>query len=264
MEPEARERLAGEGLGLGNFVFVMRKDKVFAAGVQVEAFPQHFHGHDGALDMPARAAGADDRVPGSLAGLGRLPQSEVAGAVFVVFVEIHPRAVFHAGKIFFGKLAVGGEFGDAEIVGAVIGAVGEPLLDQALNELGHFLDVIGRANQDGLADVEIGGVFKKSLLVLGGVLLDAEMFAGGAVDDFVVHVGDVHDVADLIAALQQEAMQDVHGNHGAQVADVNVVVHRGPAGIHADFVVLRGSEGLGLGGERVVEMKWHGGQNRSF
>ncbi len=131
------------------------------------------------------------------------------------------------------------------------------LSQPAGNKLGHFLDVFGGAHQNGLSNVEIGRVFEEGFFVFGGVVLYAEAFLGGFADDFVVHVGNVHDVADLIAALQQKAMQDVHGDNGAKVADVHVVINRGTAGIHADFVGLSGSERLELSGERIVETKSH-------
>ena len=125
----------------------MREDEVFAAGVEVEAGAELLHRHDGAFDVPAGTAGADRGLPRSFAGLGSFPESEVAGAVFFVFVDVDAGAVGHAGKIFFRELAVLGKFGDAEIIGAVVGAVGETLLHQLGDELGHLLDVLGGADE---------------------------------------------------------------------------------------------------------------------
>ena len=55
----------------------------------------------------------------------------------------------------------------------------------------------------------------------------------GIANDLVVHVGDVHHVIQLEAALPQEAAQQIDDDEGAEVADVSVVVDRGPAGVHA-------------------------------
>ncbi len=147
--------------------------------------------------MPARAARPDRCLPRSFARFGRLPEGEVAGAVFFVFVHIDAGAVLHAREIFLGKLAVAGKFRDAEVVGAVFGAVGESLFLQLGDELRHFRDVIGGAHQNRLLDVERRRVFEKRFLIFCGVLLDAHAVAGGVADDLVVHVGDVHDVAKL-------------------------------------------------------------------
>ena len=59
VEPVPRELLAGERLGLRNFVFVVREDQVFATGVQIEARAKFFHRHHGAFDVPAGTSGTD-------------------------------------------------------------------------------------------------------------------------------------------------------------------------------------------------------------
>ncbi len=116
---------AGGAFGLRDLVLVVREHQVFAAGVEVEAVAEELHGHGGALDVPAGAAGAERGLPAVFAGLGRLPESEVAGGVLLVLIHIDARAVFNAFKIFFGELAVVGIAGDAEVPGAVFGLVGE-------------------------------------------------------------------------------------------------------------------------------------------
>ena len=90
------------------------------------------------------------RIPRGFAGLGGFPEGEVAGAVFFVFVDVDASAVVHAGEIFFRELAVLGEFGDAEIVRAVVGAIGDVFLDQFGDEVGHLVDVLGGADELGL------------------------------------------------------------------------------------------------------------------
>ena len=100
VKPEVREGLSGERLGLGDFVFVMRENQIFTAGVQVETLAQFLHRHDRALEMPAGAARPNHRVPGGFVGFRRFPQGEVAGAVLVVFIDIYASAIEHAAKIF--------------------------------------------------------------------------------------------------------------------------------------------------------------------
>src|SRR5258708_36342763 len=46
-------RLEGGALTLGDFIFVMRKNEVLAAQVQVETGAQELHAHCAALDVPA-------------------------------------------------------------------------------------------------------------------------------------------------------------------------------------------------------------------
>src|SRR5262249_35977669 len=106
MQPEVGEGLAGERLGLRDFVFVVAKDQVLAASMQVERFPQLLHRHDGALDVPARSAAADLRLPECLPWFRSFPEREVARVVFLVLVYIDASTVLHPFKIFLRELAV--------------------------------------------------------------------------------------------------------------------------------------------------------------
>ena len=74
---------------------------------------------------------------------------------------------------FAGELAVAGKLGDPEIIGAVVGTVGEAFFHQSVNEVRHFLNVVGGPHEDGLLDVQSGGVFKEGALILEGVVLYA-------------------------------------------------------------------------------------------
>ena len=65
--------VAGGGFALGDFVFVMRKREVDAAGVDVQRVAQILHGHGGALDVPARSAGTDGVSQKCSPGFGRFP-----------------------------------------------------------------------------------------------------------------------------------------------------------------------------------------------
>ena len=103
-----------------------------------------------------------------------------------------------------------------------------------------------------------GGVFKKGLRVFRGVLLHGDAVAGGVADDLVVHVGDVHDVADVVSGLAEKAVEQIDGDEGAEIADVAVVVNGGPAGIHADAVVIDGVEVFDFAGESIEETNGHG------
>ena len=51
----------------------------------------------------------------------------------------------------------------------------------------------------------------------------------------MAHIGDVHDVLDLVAIELEDTAQYVLKEVGAQVANVGIVVHCRPAGIHANL-----------------------------
>ena len=98
---------------------------------------------------------------------------------------------------------------------------------------------------------------RNACAILLGVLLHGDAIARGIADDLVVHVGDVHDVLQLVAALLQEAPQRVDHDEGAEVADVAVVIHRGTAGVHADQVVFQWMKLLDLAGQGIEKLKRH-------
>src|ERR1700730_1377706 len=252
-----RKSFPRQRFGLRDFVLMVRKDEVFSAGMQIEGFAQFHHRHDRTLKMPARAAGTDCTVPRSLAGLRRLPECKVAGTVFVVFVDVDTGAVDHTSEIPLRKLPVFGKLCDAEIVGAVVGAVCEPSLYQLGDELRHLCNVLGCFHQSRLLDPDQGCVFEKRLLVFGCVLLNAYSLARGIANDLVIHVGDVHDVTNPESTLPQKTAQDVDRDEGAEVADVSVVVDGRPAGVHADFVTAEREQFLNPRGHGVVETKRH-------
>src|SRR6202050_5080921 len=121
MQPELHKGLAGGRLTFGDFIFVMRKGEVYAAGVNVQSFAEIFHGHGGAFDVPAGTAGADAGLPEMLTGFGSFPEGEIAGVVFFVAIVIHAGAGFHSAEINFGALAVLRKFGDAVVDGTFTG-----------------------------------------------------------------------------------------------------------------------------------------------
>src|SRR5262249_12480638 len=63
MHPETHERFAGDGFTLRDLVFVMRKNVVDAATVDVQRLTELFHRHRGTFEMPARTAGPKRSLP---------------------------------------------------------------------------------------------------------------------------------------------------------------------------------------------------------
>ena len=90
-----------------------------------------------------------------------------------------------------------------------------------------------------------------------GVFGEGLVGGGGGGDDLVVHVGDVHDVQELKAAMAQMSPQHVLEREGPQISDVDVVVDGRPTGVHAHRVAFGGLEGLEGAGEGVIEVERH-------
>ena len=148
VEPRADERLAGRRLALGDLVLVVREDEVDAAGVDVERRPEVGHAHRRAFDVPAGPARADGRLPDRLAGLGTLPQGEVADVVLAVLVGLDPLPHPQALGVETGQPPVGRPRRDPEEDRAVVGPVGVAALEQRRDEGDDLVDVAGRPRQD--------------------------------------------------------------------------------------------------------------------
>src|ERR1700757_4456428 len=116
-------------------------------------------------------------------------------------------------------------------------------------------DIFGSANDLRLLNVQSGGVFKKGFPILRRVLLNRDSGLGGVANNLVIDVRNVHYVMKFVAALAQVTAQDVHGDEGAKISDVSVVVNRGPARIHPDLVVHKWPKLLDFAGKSVEQAK---------
>jgi len=98
---------------------VVRESEIDSTGVNIERLAQVF------MDMAEHSMCQPGRpgpmrvFPAVLARFGCLPQSEVAGIVFLVLIYVHPRASFHSGRIDLRKFPVLRKFRDAKINRAV-------------------------------------------------------------------------------------------------------------------------------------------------
>ncbi|MCY1364631.1 hypothetical protein D9M69_514440 [compost metagenome] len=86
VHPEARQRFPARPLGLGNFVFMVRKLQVGTATMDVKGLTQQRAAHGRTLDVPARAPGAIWAFPSGFRGfigLGGLPEHKIQRIVFI-------------------------------------------------------------------------------------------------------------------------------------------------------------------------------------
>ena len=261
VHPAAHEGLAGGGLRLRDFVFVVREEVVDAAGVQVETFAQILHRHGAALDVPAGAAGAPRGIPlhGAVRFVPRLPEREVADRILGVFVVGDADAGAQARSVEVRERAVGGELRDGKIDALVGRLVGDALLEQFSDERDHLRDVVrrGRVNGGG-GDGEGLEVFEEGVFEALRVVAQRDARGARIADRLVVHVREVHHVRELVAGVFERAVQHVLERVGAEVADVREVVNRGAAGVEAGDAGFKRLERFETAREGIVEGKLHG------
>src|SRR3989454_10613120 len=124
VQPEARERLPGRRFGLRDLVFVMRKDQIDAAGVEVERFgaatlPDLRERHGGALEVPSGPTPPERPVPGRahllVHRLGLLPERKIARVVLRRLLPRDPRADLELSRVESRQPPVRRELGDGAI-----------------------------------------------------------------------------------------------------------------------------------------------------
>ena len=253
VHPHVGERLVPAAAGLGVLVLVVRELQVLAAAVDVDGRAQVAVHHGRALGVPARATLAPGAVPHGLAGLGRLPEGEVE-RVSLLVVGLDARAHLELVNVAAGHATVAGVGAHGEVDVAVAGRIGVALLDEALNHLDHRGDLArGTRANVGVEHVQAMHLLDEGVGELRGHLLRRAALLVGAVDDLVVHVGEVLGEGDLVALVGEVAADDVEGQKRAAVAHVDLVVDGGPAHVHADLARLDGLEFLLLVRLAVVD-----------
>ncbi len=219
--------------------------------------PEQRDRHRRALDVPARAAHAPRRIPGRLAGLGALPEHEIE-RVALRLVDLDARAGAQVLELLAGELAVRREARDRVVDVAVRADVGVAARDQPADHRDDLGDVRGRARLVvRLLEADRGEVLVHRRDEARGERLDRLAALARAVDDLVVDVGDVAHVGDAVARGPEPAPRDVEGDLRARVADVDVVVDRDAAHVHADVARLERLERLLAAAHRVVDAKGH-------
>ena len=109
----------------------------------------------------------------------------------------------------------------------------------------------------GNLDVQRLRVLEKGLAINRGEFLQRQVFLARAADGLVVHVGELHDVIDLITEMPQRAPEQIDRDIGAEIADVAVIIDGRPADIEADAFAggIERLHRLDRAGQRVVELE---------
>ena len=196
--------------------------------------------HRRALGVPARTTLAPWGVPHGLARLGRLPEGEVQRIVLLL-VGLDAGADLELVDVTTGHGAVAGVAADREVDVAVAGRIGVTLLDEAGDHLDHGLDLLRGARTDiRVEDAHAVHLLDEGVGELARDVLGSAALFVGALDDLVVHVGQVLGEGDLVALVHEVAADNVEGQERAAVADMDLVIDGGAADVHTNLTGLDG------------------------
>ena len=257
-------RRAESPLALGDFVLVVRKYVVHAAGVDVKPLAQVFVRHRRAFNVPTGKTLAPGAVPFDVAArLGGFPKGKIAGIAFQR-VGVGADAFQQVAAEIAGQFAVVGAAVDIK-VDVAAGRVGGAVVHQGADHGQHFGDVMrGPGELVGGQYVQPGLVLPETVGVELGDFGDGFALGQRGQDHLVAagfhqflahmpHVGDVLDVIDRVAVNGQDAADPVGHQVGTQVADVGIAVHRRPAGVHRDAARRDGPDFVNGLGEGIVD-----------
>jgi hypothetical protein len=239
------------------------EDQVAAAPLDVDRIAQVLARDRAALDVPARPAAAEGRVPGRFAGPLGLPEQAVervllAWPVWVAAALAEDRE--HLRPVPPGDLAerrVGGD-GEVQVAVDVVRRAGplQPLhhRDHERDRLDRAYVGVGRDHAQRLhvGAEELGLPFRECNPVLAGRL--------GPLEQRVVDVGHVLHVADLVAGRAPGPTEQVEGDVRRGVAQVRGVVRRDPADVHARRAVGAARDDRTHGGVMDPHRRSHNGQ----
>ena len=138
-----------------------------------------------------------------------------------------------------GELAVARKTSRLKVNGTVLRHIGVSLVDQRLDHLDHAADLTG------CLWVGCGWLHMQRLHVLFA-LRDVAFrnhrrivsLLVGLLDDLVIHICKIGHIIDFIPPVLHITAHSVKHNHGSCISDMNQVVNRRSAHIHADLSLL--------------------------
>ena len=207
--------------------------------------------HGGALGVPTGTLAPGAR-PAGFAGLSGLPQGKVERIVLVL-VLLDARANHKVVDVAARDLTIVGIAAHGKVHIAVIGCVSVALLDKRLDHGDHGADLLGGAGRTSGSST-LAARMTPINLSENSVATSAPFgLLVGALDDLVIDIGEVLGERDLVAARDEPATNHVKADERAGIADVDVVVDRGAAHVHADLAGLDGLELFLFMGSAVVD-----------
>ena len=191
--------------------------------MNIQSTPAIFWCHNTALGMPARTSLAPWGIPVRLSHLLGLPKHEVCGAFLLLFSGDFQFAktgteIFH---ILMRQLSIGRK-GSGVIVHRTVHRISKALLYQHINKIHHSLNFFRGLGMGGsLHNIQIRHVlFHFGNIALGNGRAICT-FVHGSLNNLVVHIRVVGDIANLIALIFHKTTEGVEYNHRTGISDMN-------------------------------------------
>ncbi len=248
--------MAVAGHGLGDLTLMVGEFQVDAAAMDVKLLAEVFLAHRGAFQMPAGETVAPGGWPAhDMLGRGLFPEGEVGGvALLGLAVEGAGLAeeLLHIASRELAVMVFGVVSRHIE-VDRPVALIGQPRVENLLDILDLLDDMARGVGLDrwGKHIEPLHGLVIAVEIVLHN-LHRLQLFEAGLLGDFVLtlvgvmlemaHVGDVADIADLVAEPTEVAVEDIECDGRTRVAQMAVAVDSRAADIHAHAPLVDGTE----------------------
>ena len=166
--------------------------------------------------------------------------------------HLYPGPRLHLLEVTPGEFQIAGKRLNG-IIDVALGGVSVPLGDQCFDNTDDPADMVGglrlhrRPGQAKAIHILI-----KSLNIPVGDRTVISPLLIGAIDNFVIDVGIVADVGNIVAGIFQVAKDDIERHAGAGMADMAIIINGYPADVHPDRAGGQRNKKLFFTGEGVV------------
>ena len=248
MHPHTRHDFGVMGAArLGHFIFMVRKDQIQPASMNIKRFTKVMLCHGRTFDMPSRTPFASVKrvIPARLVIIAWFPQDKVR-RIALVRGHLDPRTSNHVIHTAARQLAIARHGGDAE-QHMPLSHIGMAFFDQQRDHGNHLVNEGGGTRlmvrrqrpQCGYIAVKAGDRIVTQLP-------DINIAFSGTGDDLVINIGDVAHIGHLRIVMTQQTHQHVKYDNRPRIADMNAVIDRWPAGIDAHILCIQRDKRLFL------------------
>ena len=215
--------------------------------------------HGSAFGMPARAAFAPGAFPAGFTRFSGLPQGEVE-RVALDFIFLNARAYHEVVDIAARHFTIGLVAAHREIHVSVLDRIGMALLNERFDHGDHGTNFFGSARTHiGVDHVRATHDVDELVREFRGHLGSCATLLVGSIDNLVINVGQILGKRHFVTARDKPAANNVETDKRAGVANVDIVIHRGAAHIHAHLTRLDRLElclFMGLGAIDLHDSSW--------
>ena len=242
-------------LTLGDLIFMMRKDQILSAGMNVNLVSKVFFGHNRTLDMPARTAFAPVRIPIWLAIFFRFPEYEIQRILFQIagYFDISVSG-FQIIDVFMGKLAVLSKFSRSVIYGTICCLISITFIDQRLDHCQHARNLLRSQRMSSCRFyIHICHIFFALSDVAFCHFFCGSTLFNGFFYDFVIYICKIGYIIDFVSFVFQISAHRIEYDHRTGISNMDKIVYGRSAYIHFYFSFLKRHELFFLLGQRIVK-----------